>query len=257
MEKPDYGNWIPVKMITLLGISAAVSAGLLVLAILLGWHWIIIAALALCTVFCLCMFCYMYAMHREFTNGMMGKIHEYLRSKLPWDGKGKMLEVGCGAGALTIRCAKAWPDAEYTGIDYWGLNWDYSQKMCENNARIEGVEGRCHFKKGDANHLDFPDETFDAVVSNFVYHEVRDNSDKEALIKETLRVLKKGGAFSLQDLYGQKYIYGDFEATVARLKEMGISELHYISNTEKEIPVPRWMAVPGMLVDVGIIYGIK
>jgi len=257
MEKPDYGNWVPLKMLYLIAACVAVSVAVLILSLVFHWHWIFIVVGVLATVGFLCFFCYMYAFHRSFSKGMMAKVHEFVKSCLPWDGKGKLLDVGCGAGALTVRCAKAWPEADFTGIDYWGANWDYSQKMCERNAGIEGVAGRCHFQKGDANHLDFPDGAFDAVVSNFVYHEVRNNPDKESLLLETFRVLKKGGAFALQDLFGQKSIYGDFEATVERLKSAGISEIHYIKNTEKVIPVPGWMAIPGMLADIGIIYGRK
>ena len=35
-----------------------------------------------------------------------------------WDGKGSLLDIGCGAAALTVRCAKAFPEAEITAIDY-------------------------------------------------------------------------------------------------------------------------------------------
>ncbi|MCR4860049.1 MAG: class I SAM-dependent methyltransferase [Bacteroidales bacterium] len=258
MEKPDYGNWVPAKMLYMIGACLAASLVLLVLSICLSWNWIWTLVGALATIGFLVFFCYMYAFHRQFASGMMGKVHEFVKEHLGWDGEGRMLDVGCGAGALTTRCAKAWKNGEFTGIDYWGLSWDYSQKMCERNARLEGVGGRCHFQKGDANHLDFPDGSFDAVVSNFVYHEVRNNPDKEALIRETLRVLRKGGCFSLQDLFGQKDIYGDFDAVVRRLREDGIvSEIHFIRNSEKEIGIPRWMAIPGMLADIGLIYGKK
>ena len=50
------------------------------------------------------------------------------------------------------------------GIDYWGSAYGYGQAMCEKNAESEGVAARCRFQHGDANRLDFPDESFDAVV---------------------------------------------------------------------------------------------
>jgi len=257
MERPDYGNWVPNRMLVWIAACVVLAIALLVVAIVNSWHWIWILVGALATIGFAVFFIYMYSFHRQFSNGLMDRIHEYVKDHLPWDGKGRLLDVGCGAGALTIRCAKAWKEGDFTGIDYWGPSWDYSKKMCESNAEAEGVSN-CHFQKGDANHLDFPDETFDAVVSNFVYHEVRNNPDKEALIRETLRVLKKGGCFSLQDLFGQKDIYGDFDAVVSRLKEEGIaSEIHYTRNSEKEIGIPGWMAIPGMLANIGIIYGVK
>ena len=51
------------------------------------------------------------------------------------------------------------------GIDRWGVEYaSYSRKLCERNAQAEGVDNAA-FQKGDARHLDFPDETFDAVTS--------------------------------------------------------------------------------------------
>lgn len=60
------------------------------------------------------------------------------------------------------------------------------------NAASEGVADRCRFLHGDANRLAFPDESFNAVVSNYVCHNIT-GADKRALLLETLRVLKKGG----------------------------------------------------------------
>ena len=48
-------------------------------------------------------------------------------------------------------------------------------------------------------------------MSNFVFHEVRTAKDKRDVVRESLRVLKKGGAFSLQDMFAQKALYGDME----------------------------------------------
>lgn len=261
MEKPNYGNWVPTKLLILLACGSAAMLALLILTLCfhLSWIWVVFSALLL--VATLGVFTYMLSFHNKLSlerGGLMGKVHAFVADHLPWDGKGKLLDVGCGAGALTIRAAKRFPEAQCYGIDYWGPGWDYSLQMCESNAKAEGVADRCHFQKGDASHLDFPDESFDAVVSNFVYHEVRNNPDKEALIRETLRVLKKGGSFALQDLFGQKSIYRDFDATVARLKAYGIvSEIDYLKNSEKEIGLPGWMAIPGMLADIGLIFGKK
>lgn len=108
---------------------------------------------------------------------------------LGFDGKGTLLDVGCGSGALSIRAALTWPEAQVTGIDYWGVAYGYGQPMCEKNAASEGVATRCRFQHGDAHQLDFPDDTFDAVVSNYVYHNIT-GADKQALLRETLRVLK-------------------------------------------------------------------
>ncbi|SFG43369.1 class I SAM-dependent methyltransferase [Prevotella sp. KH2C16] len=258
--EPEYGNWIPVKLVGILLSITLVFFVVFGLTMLYSESTLLKVLTTLLFLAAVFIFGYMIYVRRAFDfrhGGLMGKIHQYVLDHLAWDGKGRLLDVGCGSGALTIRCAKAFAEAECTGIDYWGAMWDYNQKMCERNAEIEGVSDRCSFRKDDANRLEFRDETFDAVVSNFVYHEVHNNPDKEALIRETLRVLKKGGAFALHDLFSNKQIYKDFDTIINHLKADGISELHFVPNTEKTLPMPQLTQMPGMLTGLGMIYGKK
>ena len=187
----------------------------------------------------------------------MPKIHDFLIDHLDWDGHGTLLDIGCGSAALSIRCAKTYPEAQVTGIDYWGFGWGYAKSQCEHNAALEGVGGRTRFEKGDAAKLDFADETFDAVVSNFVFHEVSTQPDKRQLIREALRVVKKGGSFAFQDLFVRKRLYGNMEEFVTQLQAEGINEIHYIANVEQTGLIPKYLQAPWMLVNIGIIYGKK
>lgn len=158
--------------------------------------------------------------------GMMERVHQTILSSLDFDGRGRLLEVGCGSGALTIRAALTWPSAQAVGLDYWGAMYNYSKAVCEKNARSEGVGDRCSFVHGDANRLDFPNECFDAVVSNYVYHNIM-GADKQALLLESLRVLKKGGVFVLHDNM-KPQMYGDMNAFVKKLREeMGFEQAEY------------------------------
>ena len=69
------------------------------------------------------------------------------------------------------------------------------------------------------SYLDFTDESVDAVVSNYVYHNIT-SADKRALLMETLRVLKKGGVFALNDEMKPR-MYGDMEEFAQELRDMG------------------------------------
>ncbi len=69
---------------------------------------------------------------------------------------------------------------------------------------------RVSFARGDAQKLDFPDGTFDAVTSNYVYHNIQ-SPDRQAILLETLRVLKKGGTFAIHDIFSKEK-YGDMHA---------------------------------------------
>ena len=124
-------------------------------------------------------------------------------AKLP--AGGRCLDMGCGSGALAIAVAKRNPQGTVTGVDRWGAEYaSFSKKLCEDNAKAEGVAERTDFAQGDALKLDFPDGTFDAVTSNYVYHNIPSH-DRQAILMETLRVLKKGGTFAIHDLYGVEY----------------------------------------------------
>ena len=91
---------------------------------------------------------------RQLSRQIIEGVASYI--ELPEGGVG--LDVGCGSGALTIACAKRNPQGRMVGIDRWGVEYaSYSRKLCERNAQAEGVDNVA-FQKGDARHLDFPDE---------------------------------------------------------------------------------------------------
>ena len=164
---------------------------------------------------------------------------------------GTCLDVGCGSGALAIAIAKRNPKAEVIGIDRWGKEYaSFNKPLCENNARAEGVEN-VSFRQGDATHLDFPDETFDAVVSNYVYHNIP--GDRQKYLLETLRTLKKGGTFALHDIFS-KSKYGDMQAFVKKLRDMGYEKVELIDTTDGRFmkkSESAWMVLSGSALLTG------
>lgn len=260
-EKANYGNWVPEKALYMLFGAAVLLGVIAVLAQTVLDKPVVTAVSGVLGVVALVMAVYMLICHETFAFGkgnMMAGVHEHLVEHLDWNGEGRLLDIGCGAAALTVRCAKAFPKAQITAMDYWGAEWNYAKEQCERNAQIEGVADRISFQKGDAAKLDFPDETFDAAVSNFVFHEVRTAKDKRDVVREALRIVKKGGVFSFQDMFSQKALYGDMEQFVRELKAEGISEVHYIGNLEKKLDfIPGFVTTPWMISGMGIIYGKK
>lgn len=53
---------------------------------------------------------------------------------------GKVLDIGSGNGVLAVELAQQNSQAEVMGIDYWGKDWEYSKEVCENNAKLGGIE---------------------------------------------------------------------------------------------------------------------
>jgi ubiquinone/menaquinone biosynthesis C-methylase UbiE len=201
-NKADYGNWVSKKFIYVPGMIGIVFLGLAFLSI---W-WLLPAVLFLMVS---AYFIYTRYLFSPQGGDIQKQIRDLVLANLDWDGNGQALDIGCGNGALSIELARKYPQAQVVGIDYWGKNWEYSQGVCENNATVEGVGGRATFQKASASALPFGDETFDVAVSNLVFHEVGDTADKRELVREALRVVKKGGRFAFQDLFLLKQVYGE------------------------------------------------
>ena len=234
--KVDYKNWVPKGMIYGLAAGTAVlGAGFVSSMILtkdaslpirIGLN----SVLGLATLACAkgtqwSLFAYdqfSYDGKRKLSKQIIEGVAKYVN--IPDGGTG--LDVGCGSGALTIACAKRNPGAKMLGIDRWGKEYaSFSKQLCENNSRAEDVENTS-FKQGDARFLDFENESFDAVTSNYVFHNIS-GFNKQELLLETLRVLKKGGTFAIHDIMS-KSRYGDMNAFVKKLKDMGYEEVMLI-----------------------------
>ena len=237
--KPDYKNWMPKGMVlgTLAGAvgcfgmsalcgctgliknkkaKAAATDALLLSGIAAGgaalWMTLLYQAFS-------------YDGKRQMSRQIIEGIAQYVT--LPEGGVG--LDVGCGSGALTIACAKRNPQARFIGIDRWGKEYaSFNKPLCEANAAAEGVSNT-EFRQGNALKLAFADESFDAVTSNYVYHNIP-SSDRQKILLETLRVLKKGGCFAIHDIMSEAK-YGDMKAFAEKLRRMGYEKVELIDTT--------------------------
>jgi ubiquinone/menaquinone biosynthesis C-methylase UbiE len=179
-----------------------------------------------------------------------------LLSNLDWNGEGRAIDIGCGNGALTIKLAQKYPKAQIIGIDYWGKNWEYSKNACEKNAKIEGVSERVTFQKASAASLPFDNGYFDAAVSNFVFHMVGVTKDKRDVVREALRVVKKGGKFSFQDEFLIKQLFGDIDNLIDAIKSWGISKVQFVQTRDADF-IPLALKLPFILGTIGLVKGEK
>lgn len=116
-------------------------------------------------------------LHSSMADRWLLEIQKYLPQR-----KLKILDVGCGSGFFTILLGKQ--GHEVLGTD---LTPDMIEKSREL-AKEEGVD--CKFEIMDAENLDFPDETFDVVISRNLTWTLPDAGHA---YEEWCRVLKKGG----------------------------------------------------------------
>jgi SAM-dependent methyltransferase len=248
-EKAEYGNWVSERIIFLSGFSGFVFLGLG----LMFWVLVIPAVL-----FILVSVYFMYVRYQFSPQGRNVQDHIWtlVLANLDWNGEGQALDIGCGNGALTIKLAQKCAKARVIGIDYWGKNWEYSKNACERNAEIEGVSERVAFQKGSAVSLPFDDGYFDAVVSNFVFHMVGKSKDKREVVREALRVVKKGGAFCFQDEFLVKQLFGEVDDLIETIKSWGISKAEFVQTRDADF-IPRALKLPFILGTIGLIRGQK
>jgi SAM-dependent methyltransferase len=249
IEKPDYGNWVSKRLIYAPAVIGLVFMGL---AFLLPFLIIIAALFFAISAY----FSYARYLFSPQGGNLQSQVRELVLVNLDWDGKGQVLDIGCGNAPLTIQLAKKYPEARITGIDYWGTNWEYSKSVCEKNATIEGVGDRVVFQSASASSLPFDDEVFDLAISNLTFHEVSDIKDKKEAIKEALRVVKKGGSFLFQDLFLWKPLYGEIDTLLETIRGWGIANVELI-NTSEAAFIPTMLKLPFMVGTIGILRGKK
>jgi SAM-dependent methyltransferase len=108
--------------------------------------------------------------------------------------RGIVVDLGCGPGDVTVRLARANPEARFVGVDG-------SLAMLALGQERVGREGLAHRIRLDRVHLPDPEavgDGFDAVVSNSLLHHLAD----PATLWQAVRSAGRPGApFAVMDLH--------------------------------------------------------
>ena len=129
-----------------------------------------------------------------FSFGLMGQnlddigqsIAGFIRHKCPDFHPRRILDMGCTIGHNTGAWKDQFPDAEVHGIDVAAPCLRYG------HARAQAQERAIHFHQMNAEHMDFPDASFDVVFSSMFLHEVP-RQDIARIFAEAHRLLRPGG----------------------------------------------------------------
>jgi arsenite methyltransferase len=199
------GHWL-VTGRTLAGLGAAVFAVLLVAAGLSVWRF-----------------------------SRRGKFEVWARllTGLALRGDERVLDLGCGRGAVLLAAAKLVPRGGVVGVDIWRADQTgNSMQATLANADAEGVADRVELHTRDMTDLQFPDESFDLVVSNLAIHNLPNNDARRAAIDEAVRVLRPGGRVVIADL-GFTRLYA------SRLEQRGMADVR-----RRDLGWRAWWGLP-------------
>jgi len=148
------------------------------------------------------------AIHRNFLRRLEESGTEFRR----------ILDIGCGTGALMAALRERYPGAELQGIDISPGMLAEAEKKREQGLRAT-------FTLGAAERLPYPDGHFDLVVSTLCFHHWRSRTQGVA---EVSRVLAPGGIFGLVDHFAIGWLRPTFALIRARDRVHTPAELERI-----------------------------
>ncbi|WP_375485601.1 class I SAM-dependent methyltransferase [uncultured Mycobacterium sp.] len=134
-------------------------------------------------------------------------------------GDERVLDLGCGRGAVLLAAAKLVPRGSAVGVDIWRADQTGNcMQATRANAEAEGVADRIELHTRDMTDLQFPDASFDLIVSSLAIHNLPGNKARLAAIDEAVRVLRPGGHLVIADI-GFTRLYAN------RLRQRGMEDV--------------------------------
>lgn len=146
---------------------------------------------------------------RLLTLGRLDKVYDSLISKIKTGDK--VLDIGCGTGALTIRAALK--GAIVKGIDINAQMLEVAQKKVKEAQLEDKVE---LVEMGVVELIEEDPESYDIVTSGLCFSELSDD-ELTYTLKEIKRILKPGGLLLIADEIESKSILKKWLNKILRL----------------------------------------
>jgi arsenite methyltransferase len=132
-------------------------------------------------------------------------------SLIAFEGGETVLDLGSGGGIdVLLTSRRVGPTGKVYGLD---MTDEMLALARENQAKAGATN--VEFLKGTIEAIPLPDRSVDIVISNCVINLA---ADKDAVLRETFRVLRPGGRFAVSDVV----IRGEVPAEVRRSMELWV-----------------------------------
>ncbi|WP_438951294.1 bifunctional demethylmenaquinone methyltransferase/2-methoxy-6-polyprenyl-1,4-benzoquinol methylase UbiE [Porticoccus sp.] len=166
----------------------------------------------------------------------------------------RVLDIAGGTGDLTARFSRlVGPTGEVVLAD---IN-DSMLKVGRNKLTDRGTAGNIRYAQADAQHLPFPDNTFDCITIAFG---LRNVTDKDQALQSMLRVLKPGGRLLVLEfskptsgLLGKVYDFYSFNLLprIGQLVANDAESYQYLAESIRMHPDQE--TLKAMMADAGFV----
>ncbi|WP_319760131.1 class I SAM-dependent methyltransferase [Maridesulfovibrio sp.] len=149
------------------------------------------------------------------------------------------LDIGTGPGQLAFYLADA-------GFNVTGLDIS-SQMIASAQKKAKEMQLSIDFRTGDAEHLDFADNSFDVIVSRNLIWTL---PNPDLALKEWYRVLKPGGRIIVSDGFWSNQ-------TWRRFYEIPVNLVKGLFQMKSRISLRFFLHYASMMKDLPLYEGVK
>lgn len=150
------------------------------------------------------------------------KIRRALLKRAELDPGLRVLDVGCGTGSLLLLLATCHPEVEAVGLD------PDPKALARARRKLTRRQLSAQLDVGFAHAVGYADASFDRVFSSFMFHHL-DSDQKDGMLSEAHRVLKRGGRLEMVDFAGREH------ADHGRHRSWVHSHQRLAENTESQV----------------------
>lgn len=159
--------------------------------------------------------------------------------QLGLDGDERVLDLGCGRGAVTTLVAARLTTGSVLGVDSWtkrsmlvSNRGGTEEQIAARNSVAEGVEEHVKYQQADITALNLTGNQFDLVVSGLSISALPGHEERRSAVDEAVRVARPGGRVLIADIrHTERY--------AERLRELGCEEV-----TTRSVGWEAWYGGP-------------
>lgn len=155
----------------------------------------------------------------------------------------RVLDLGCGTGALTLRAARR--DAKVKGIDVNSQMLEIAQKRVVDESLTKNVE---LYEMGVAELGSEQPDSYDVVTSGLCFSELTED-ELIYTLKETKRIMKPGGLLLIADEAKPKSISKRMLNWLIRLPLAAITYIVAQTTTKPAENLPKRIEEAGFLIE--------